>query len=105
MNIEQIVDQLAESAINEFSKAERLAWAQQAEALRGPEPEVNEDDAAMLGTSSDDILAWIDDLEHRVGLDVTEFRAAALDYIIVRDGETNDPDTNEHRAEIIARYN
>ena len=104
MNADQTTDLLAEFVIAEFHKAERLAWAQQPDALRGPEPEVNEDDCAMLGASAEDLLAWCDDLEARCNMDVTEMRAAVLDYIIVREGDTNDPDTNAHRAEIIARF-
>ncbi len=47
----------------------------------------HEDDAAMLGGSQDDAFAWVDDCEARLGCSgVAEFRAAVVDYFLLRDG-------------------
>lgn len=46
---------------------------------------VNADDEGMATAEAGDLLAWADDLEARVGLDVDGFRAALYDYIDERD--------------------
>lgn len=63
----------------------------------------SEDDRGMLTAAADDLLGWADDLEARVGLTVTEFRACLLDYIIARDGG-DDPDMRTHGAVLREAY-
>lgn len=92
------IDRLAEVAIDAFHAAELAHWQGQPAATRGPAPEVNEDDCAMLVGSADDLFAWVDDLEYRVGLDVTDMRAAVLDYVAARDGSGGCPDLDEYIA-------
>ncbi|HEX7646334.1 MAG TPA: hypothetical protein VF450_02865 [Noviherbaspirillum sp.] len=55
------------------------------EVAQGAAPD--NDDIGMFEASSDDLLSWVDDLEDRVGLDVANFRAACIDYLLVRDGD------------------
>lgn len=56
------------------------------------ECDVGEDDIVMFDASSDAIIEWYCDLEYRCGYDVADFRAACVDYCIVRDG---DPEASE----------
>lgn len=63
----------------------------------------SEDDRGMDTAAADDLLGWADDLESRVGLHVTEFRAALLDFIIARDGG-DDPDMVAHGDRLRAAY-
>lgn len=46
--------------------------------------ELCEDDLGMETAEDDDLLGWADDLEARIGLDVTEFRAALEAFIAAR---------------------
>lgn len=50
----------------------------------GDELEISSDDEGMRNTSDDDLCMWADDLEARVGWDVTDFRAAIIDFCEVR---------------------
>lgn len=56
-----------------------------------PASEQYEDDCAMLAQTADEIFDWVDRCEEN-GHDVTDFRAAVLDYVIARDGANGDPD-------------
>ncbi len=66
-------------------------------AAQGSEPD--EDDIGMLDNYliDDDLLDWVDDLEARVGLDVTDLRAAMLDFIEARNPVTDDERSNGPR--------
>lgn len=46
--------------------------------------ELCEDDLGMETAEDEDLLGWADDLEARIGLDVTEFRAALEEFIKAR---------------------
>lgn len=46
--------------------------------------ELSEDDLGMETAADDDLRGWVDDLESRIGLDVTEFRAAIEAFIEAR---------------------
>ena len=48
--------------------------------------EVGPDDIAMQHAPGDDILGWVDDCEARLAFDVSNMRAAAIDYLAARDG-------------------
>lgn len=48
--------------------------------------EVGPDDIAMQHATGDDILGWVDDCEARLAFDVSNMRAAAIDYLAARDG-------------------
>ena len=48
--------------------------------------EVGPDDIAMQHAPGDDILMWVDDCEARLAFDVSNMRAAAVDYLAARDG-------------------
>lgn len=48
--------------------------------------EVGPDDVAMQHAPGDDILGWVDDCEARLAFDVSNMRAAAIDYLAARDG-------------------
>ena len=48
--------------------------------------EVGPDDIAMQHAPGDDILMWVDDCEARLAFDVSNMRAAAIDYLAARDG-------------------
>lgn len=52
---------------------------------------VGHDDVMMREAAADDCFAWIDDCEARLGCDVSDARAALLEFVIARDG-TTDPD-------------
>jgi hypothetical protein len=82
-------DAAAEKAIDAFAESEREYHARMVAAgdVNRPAPEVNEDDAAMLGASDADLRGWCNDLEARVGMDVTAFRAALEAYIAARHAE------------------
>lgn len=47
----------------------------------------NDDDKGMHDAPADDLFDWADDLEARVGLNVTEFRSALTDFVLVRDAQ------------------
>ena len=64
---------------------------------------VSEDDEGMSSNTEAEILAWVDDLEDRVGLYMANSRAAAIDYLIVRDGP-DDPDMARHHADLMAAF-
>lgn len=81
MNRTAILDALCERALDAFHQAEAAFHAR----AGSPCPEPNDDDAAMFGASDDDVMGWVDDLEHRVGFDVGDWRAATLDYLMARD--------------------
>lgn len=66
-------------------------WAQvmvEARMMSGPAGryEVGPDDVAMQHAPGDDILGWVDDCEARLAFDVSNMRAAAIDYLAARDG-------------------
>ena len=67
----------------------------------GPAYEWGIDDDAMRDATADDLLAWVDDAESRMGCDVGDFRAAVLDYLIIRDGADSDPDMVERAADLL----
>lgn len=46
--------------------------------------ELTEDDLGMETADDADLLGWADDLEARIGLDVTEFRTALEAFIKAR---------------------
>lgn len=48
--------------------------------------EVGPDDIAMQHATGDDILEWVDDCEARLAFDVSNMRAAVIDYLAVRGG-------------------
>lgn len=60
----------------------------EAQMMSGPagKYEVGFDDVAMQHAPGDDILGWVDDCEARLAYDVSNMRAAAIDYLTVRDG-------------------
>lgn len=47
----------------------------------------DEDERAMAESSDEEIMAWIDDLEHRVGMHVEDMRDAAEAYCNARKAE------------------
>ncbi len=60
----------------------REAFLAELARLSGREPD--EDEEAMLGRPAEQIAAWIDDLEGRVGFDVTRLRGIADNLEILR---------------------
>lgn len=74
----------------------RMIWAavmvayNAASAYNNPEwrdRDEDSDEYAMHGTSDADLIGWVDDLEDRVGLDVSDMRAAVATYCTERAGE------------------
>jgi len=61
------------------------------ETMSGAAPD--SDCLAMCEASDADILAWADDLEARLGWDVSDFRAAVTAYCVDRSGDWEDAQT------------
>ena len=79
-----------DSAILATLKAQALAALDAAQRMPA-----DDDDRAMFDGSADDLLAWADDLEARLGFDVADFRAHLIDYCLLRNG---DPEAAAGRA-------
>lgn len=60
------------------------AWSAFASTANNPAPTLSDDDRAMYDGSDEDLRAWVDDCEARVGLDVTAWRAATETFIARR---------------------
>lgn len=60
------------------------------------------DEYAMHSASDADLIEWVDDLEDRVGLDVSEMRAAVATYCTERAGEW---DRDDSRRAALAEIN
>lgn len=63
----------------------RLSWAVVLGNLHYLQGFCGFDDAAMATAAQDDLFAWVDDLESRLGYDVATLRAAMLDFVTLRD--------------------
>jgi len=92
----------SEALVENLSPMARYYWNQfLAELARAMSAEPNEDDRGMVTADATAILDWMDDLEARVGLFIASARAAALDFLIARDGP-EDPDMARHHADLLA---
>ena len=57
-------------------------------------------DDAMRDASGDDLYSWVDDVCDRMDFDETHFRAAIMDYTLIRDGAPEGMAATDYAAAI-----